>query len=139
WLYDLIQPHVAKVMVCDPRKITTKGNKADRPDAKRLAELLRTNALTAVYHGERSTRGLKELARSYSAIVGDSTRIKNRLKAVFRARGIDSSGGGIYTTEERECWTSKLEGGQCGCEFRGCGGSSMCSRRCVQKPRRTWW
>ena len=111
WLYDLIQPHVAKVVVCDPRKISTQGNKADRPDAKRLAELLRTNALTAVYHGERSTRALKELARSYSAIVGDSTRIKNRLKAVFRARGIDNSGGGIYTTEERECWTSKLEAG----------------------------
>jgi transposase len=111
WLYDLIQPYVAKVVVCDPRKISTQGNKADRPDAKRLAELLRTNALTAVYHGERSTRALKELARSYSAIVGDSTRTKNRLKAVFRARGIDSSGGGVYTTEERESWTSKLEGG----------------------------
>src|SRR5574341_638174 len=28
WLYDLIQPHVAKLVVCDPRKITTEGNKA---------------------------------------------------------------------------------------------------------------
>jgi transposase len=110
WLYDLIQPHVAKVVVCDPRKITTEGNKADRPDAKRLAELLRTNALTPVYHGEHSTKDLKELARSYSAIVRDGTRAKNRLKALFRARGIPCSGGGVYMPEDREHWLEPLEG-----------------------------
>lgn len=109
WLYDLIRPHVANLMVCDPRKIVAQGNKADRLDAKRLAELLRTNSLTAVYHGEDSTRSLKELAQSYTVMVEDSTRIKNRVKAIFRGRGIDCSGSGVYSPQEREGWTTKLD------------------------------
>jgi transposase len=109
WLYDLIRPYVANVVVCDSRKIATQGNKADKPDAKRLAELLRTNALTPVYHGEQSTKTLKELARSYSSLVEDGTRIKNRLKALFRGRGIDCSGSAVYSPDERKHWTAKLD------------------------------
>ena len=37
WLYDLMRSHVANVVVCDPRKITKQGSKADKPDAKLLA------------------------------------------------------------------------------------------------------
>ena len=51
WLYDLIRPQVAQVVVCDPRQIGGQDNKADKTDAKRLAELLRTNGLKAIYHG----------------------------------------------------------------------------------------
>lgn len=109
WLYDLIQPHVAEVVVCDPRKIAGRGGKADKPDAKRLAELLRTNSLCPVYHGERSTRALKELAQSYVAVVGDCTRVKNRLKAIFRGRGIDCDGSAIYKADERSQWLGKLD------------------------------
>jgi transposase len=57
WLDDLIRPHVANVVVCDPRRIVTQGNKTDKIDAKRLAELLRTKALTPVYHGEQCFQG----------------------------------------------------------------------------------
>ena len=41
WLYDLIRPHVAEVVVCNPRhnKLLTVGNKADRIDARKLAQL----------------------------------------------------------------------------------------------------
>ena len=81
WLYDLIRPYVAEVKVCNPRKVVRSDRRSDRIDAKRLAELLRTNAITPTYHGEHSTRNLKELARCYIAIVHDSTRVKNRLKA----------------------------------------------------------
>jgi transposase len=109
WLYDLIRPHVASVVVCDPRKIVAQGNKNDKIDAKRLAELLRLKALTPIYHGEQSTRAVKELVRSYTAIVQDGTRIKNRLKAIFRGRGIDCSGSAVYSPDERETWTDKLD------------------------------
>ena len=53
WLYDLLQPHVTKVVVCDPRKnaLLKTGNKSDRIDARKLAELLRAGLLSAVYHG----------------------------------------------------------------------------------------
>jgi transposase len=109
WLYDLIRPHVASVLVCDPRKIVTRGNKADKIDARRLAELLRTKGLTAVYHGEHSTRAVKELTRNYQEMMEDSTRVKNRLKALFRARGIDCTGSAVYSPDERKTWTDKLE------------------------------
>jgi transposase len=109
WLYDLIHPHVSAVIVCNPSKIVRHGNKADKIDAKNLAELLRTGALTAVYHGEKSARAVKELALSYISVVADGTRIKNRLKAMFRARGIECNGAGVYDPDERKEWMAKLD------------------------------
>jgi len=41
------------------------GNKSDRIDARKLADLLRSGLLSSVYHGEHGIRTLKELARSY--------------------------------------------------------------------------
>jgi transposase len=66
WLYDLLKPYVAKVVVCDPRKnaLLKAGNKNDRIDARKLADLLRAGLLSPVYHGESGVRLLKELARS---------------------------------------------------------------------------
>src|ERR1022692_3195318 len=67
WLYDLLKPHVTRVVVCDPRKNASmkEGNKSDKIDARRLAELLRAGLLTPVYHGESGVRTLRELSRSY--------------------------------------------------------------------------
>src|SRR5437660_9744549 len=67
WLYDLLKPHVTKVVVCNPRKnaLLKAGNKSDRVDARKLAELLRAGLLSTVYHGEAGIRTLKELSRSY--------------------------------------------------------------------------
>src|SRR5215471_7176181 len=44
WLYDLLQGLVAEVVVCDPRrnKLLVAGSKGDKADARKLAELLRT-------------------------------------------------------------------------------------------------
>jgi transposase len=51
WLHDLLKPHVRQVSVCDPRKnaLLKVGNKSDRIDARKLAELLRANLLRSVY------------------------------------------------------------------------------------------
>src|ERR1017187_3261536 len=70
WLYDLLKPHVAKLLVCNPRKnaLLKDGNKSDRIDARKLAELLRGDQLKPVYHGETGVRMLRELARSYLTI-----------------------------------------------------------------------
>jgi len=109
WLYDVIQPQVTKVVVCDPRKNKLDGNKTDKIDARRLAELLRLNALTAVYHGQDSTRTLKELARSYVSLQQDGTRIMNRVKAIFRGRGIRCRDTSIYQPKNRKEWLEKLK------------------------------
>jgi hypothetical protein len=48
WLYDLLVPHVTKVVVCNPREnaLLKCGNKNDRVDARKLAELLRGGQLS---------------------------------------------------------------------------------------------
>src|SRR6266403_125095 len=83
WLYDLLKPHVTKVVVCNPRKnaLLKAGNKSDRIDARKLADLLRAELLTPVYHGESGVRTLRELSRSYLTVTKDLTRVMNRLKA----------------------------------------------------------
>src|ERR1039457_5551159 len=70
WLYDLLKPHVTKLVVCDPRKNRSmrEGNQSDKIDARRLAELLRLDHLNPVYHGDHGLRTLKELVRSYLTI-----------------------------------------------------------------------
>src|SRR2546430_8504456 len=41
WLYDLLKPHVTKVVACNPRRnaLLKDGNKSDRIDARKLADL----------------------------------------------------------------------------------------------------
>ena len=70
WLYDVLKPHVQKIVVCNPRRtaLLKEGSKSDRVDARKLVELLRTGMLRAVYHGENGLRTLRELARSYLTI-----------------------------------------------------------------------
>src|SRR5437868_14515690 len=81
WLYDLLKPHVDKLVVCNPRKnaLLKDGNKSDRIDARKLAELLRGNQLKPVYHGETGVRMLRELSRSSLTIVKHLSRVMNRL------------------------------------------------------------
>src|ERR1700724_3783046 len=87
WLHDLLNPHVSRLIVCDPRKaaLLKEGNKSDRIDARKLAEMLRTNQLKSVYHGEHGLRTLKELGRRYLTITQDVTRSMNRIKALYRS------------------------------------------------------
>jgi len=109
WLYDLLRPHVAELVVCNPRKNrSNKENKSDRIDARQLARWLRSGDLSPVYHGQDSTRVLKELVRGYENLVEDSSRTKNRLKAIYRSQGESTSGGDVYKLEQREEWLSKL-------------------------------
>jgi len=113
WLYDLLQGRVAELIVCDPRHnaLLKEGSKTDRGDARKLADLLRTGMLRAVYHGSRSLRNLQELARAYQALVQDTTRVMNRLKAFYRSRGIDCAGHGVYSPKQRESWLERLPAG----------------------------
>jgi len=70
WLYDLLKPHVTKLVVCDPRenKSMREGNQNDKIDARRLAELLRLDHLTPVYHGEHGLRTIETAALLHSSV-----------------------------------------------------------------------
>ncbi len=111
WLYDLLAPHVSRLVVCDPRRnaLLKAGCKNDPVDAHKLADLLRLNALRPVYHGQNSLGTLKELSRSYQALVQDSTRVMNRIKALYRSRAIPCAGRKVYSPGERTNWIDQLK------------------------------
>ena len=111
WLYDLLKPHVTQVVVCNPRKnalLLKQGSKSDQIDARKLAELLRLGALSAVYHGEHGLRMLKELSRSYLTISKDLGRVMNRLKALYRSWAIPCAGAQVYAPRHRAEWLAKI-------------------------------
>jgi len=93
WLYEISEPLVAKVVVCDPRynRLLKKGNKSDSIDTERLAELLRLDSLKAVYHRRHTMGELTHLVAIYGQLTADRTRAINRLKAVFRSQAMEVS------------------------------------------------
>src|SRR5580658_5117053 len=110
WLHDLLKPYVSRVVVCDPRKnaLLKAGNKNDRIDARKLADLLRTGLLSPVYHGENGLRTLRELARSYLAVTQDLIRGMNRLKALYRSWAIPCRGERVYVPRHRNEWLAQI-------------------------------
>jgi len=111
WLYDLLKPHVAKLVVCNPRRnaLLKHGSKSDKIDACKLADRLRLNDLKPVYHGETGVRMLRELARSYLTIVKDLTRVMSRGKALYRSWAIPCAGRDVYYTRQGSQWLGKIQ------------------------------
>ena len=110
WLYTLLKPHVTRVLVCDPRKnaLLKVGNKSDRIDSRKLAELLRSNLLRPVFHDDTGLRTLREMARSYLTITKDVTRVMRRLKAIYRSWAIPCGGQQVYSPRHRAEWLGKI-------------------------------
>jgi len=108
WLHDVLVPLVDRVIVADRRGTAQQGNKGDQTDADQLSELLRRGALRAVYHSSPHRDTLRELARTYTNVVEDSTRVMQRLKALFRARGIRTPGTQVYQPAHRAEWLARL-------------------------------
>src|SRR5262245_23557189 len=107
WLYQLLKPLVASVTVCDPRH-NKLNNKSDDHDTETLARRLRMGDLKAVYKANQEQQKLKELCRAYTNLVEDTTRAQNRLKAIYRGRGIACSGTDIYRHDQQPGYLAKL-------------------------------
>lgn len=91
WLYAVLSPHVAEIVVVWAEKRETA--KSDALDAQKLAERLRTGRLgRVVYKAPRRFRRLRKLARVYGVLTQDVVRSKNRLKSLVRRRGIHCTG-----------------------------------------------
>ncbi len=110
WLHDLLKSHVTQLLVCDPRKnaLLKVGNKSDRIDAQKLAELLRSNLLRSVYHEDQGIRAVKELARSYMTITRGLTRVMVRIKALYRSWAVPCAGQQVYALRHRAAWLAKI-------------------------------
>ena len=106
WLYDLLSRRVEKLVVCNPRRnaLLKSGNKGDAIDAHKLAELLRAGLLSAVYHGETSALEVQQLARSYTMLTEDTTRVMARSRLCFAARRSHAPEGSYTGTAATSIW-----------------------------------
>lgn len=107
WVYELLEPHAAEVLVA---KVEARRQpKNDERDAFGLAERIRTRAVgTPVFKDTAPMATLRELVRLHAKVVGDVVRSKNRLETLFRARGVETTGKGIYASSDRAGWLKKL-------------------------------
>jgi transposase len=112
WLYELLEPHAVEVVVTVPER--QRGNKNDAKDAHQRAEELRIGSkLTTVFKPQGKFSGLRSAVRAYTTTVRDRSRVKNRLKALYRARGISCTSE-VYDPKKRIAWVKKLPESQQG-------------------------
>jgi transposase len=101
WLYEILSPRVHELVVVGFSE-RQRGQKNDAIDAVRLAEQLRTGLIeTRVYKDRGAYRELRELARAHGMIVRDVVRVQNRLKSLFRSRGVPVAGKSVYSQKGR--------------------------------------
>ncbi len=106
WLHELLSPYAVEVVVVVPDK--RRGSKSDKRDAWTRAEELRTGAITTrVYKGATHLSALKNAVRGHLMVVRDVVRVKNRLKAIWRSRGIGTTDA-VYDPELRSRWVKRL-------------------------------
>ncbi len=107
WLYEILSPQVQETVVAMLRY--RRGQKNDALDAYMLAEKLRTGQIERqVFKAPRQFTLLRELARTHSMITRDLVRVQVRLKSLYRSRGVQTSGGSVYGSRQRERWLAKL-------------------------------
>ncbi|HKY37690.1 MAG TPA: transposase [Polyangiaceae bacterium] len=100
WLVETLGPHAKEMAVVQPKE--HRGHKSDAADAWALAEQLRVKAKgTYVFKPTTQYRSLREAVRTYGIAVKDTTRAKNRLRSLLRARGIPKLDKSIYDPERR--------------------------------------
>jgi len=93
WFYELLSPHVHDMAIVQGRK--TRGKKDDYRDAHIQAERIRTGDLGPRIHKvPESLTTLKDAVRAYEAVSRDLVRLKNRIKHLYRSRGITYSDSG---------------------------------------------
>ncbi len=109
WLYEVLAPHVQEIVVAGVGGQRSRGAKDDQRDAFSLAESLRIGAIeTRVYKGLGEFGQLRELSRAYGMVVSDGVRVQNRLKSLYRSRGIPTGGKEVYAPAARAEWLQRL-------------------------------
>jgi len=107
WVYELLRPHVEVIVVTMP--VRKYGPKSDARDAVALAERMRRGTLDKiVYKGVGPFTALRECVRAHRMITSDVLRAKNRIKAIFRSRGLLVDGDALYAPEKRTRWLERL-------------------------------
>ncbi len=107
WLYELLRPEVEDLIVAIPGKRL--GSKSDAHDAWDLAEQLRIGGLKRrVFKGQGAFGALRAAVRGYEILTCDAVRTKNRLRALFRSRGMHELREEIWDARDRSSWVKRL-------------------------------
>jgi len=107
WLYELLQAHAKEVVCVQP--LRKQGAKNDERDAMQLAEHLRLGTLERVVYKEKGSVGaLRQAVRAHRLITQDVSRVKNRLRSVYRSRGVFCPNEAIYSPRKRDFWLAQL-------------------------------
>jgi len=106
WAAQVAHPYVDQVIPCDPKENTLiykSPYKKDKTDTHRLCRLLRLGELKQVYHPANDDRAIfKAAARHYIDLRNQLTRLKQKLKAMYRHWGIiEIFNKTVYTSKGR--------------------------------------
>jgi transposase len=85
--YDVIAPHVAKVVVANPKQVRLIAHakiKTDAIDAGVLAQLYASGFLPEVWMPDADTAALRRQVTRRSQIVRQRTRLKNMIQSILR-------------------------------------------------------
>lgn len=114
WLCEILKPYATEIVVEGTTDKKDRSQpKNDERDAWALAERLRTGTVkNRVTKTPRELSRLRDAVRTYGIVVGDLVRVKNRLNAVYRSRGIVIEGQEIYERKRREEYLAQLPEGR---------------------------
>lgn len=108
WLYQILEPAAKELQVIQPMK--RRGTKNDSVDAWACAEAMRVQSrdVVRVFKAPKQFLSLRKATRAHLLIQRDMVRVKNRIHACYRARGVQGLNDEIYEPEWRKSWQAKL-------------------------------
>src|SRR5258706_225912 len=115
WAAAIIARLVTRV-VCSHTKdnawIAKEGDKCDRVDAYKLAELLRLNRFKEVHYApDQPRRNFKQLVQHYDELTTHQARWKTKLKARLRMQGVIVTGERLFSHSGRTAVLARIESG----------------------------
>jgi transposase len=107
YLYDLLEPLVARVVVCHPpqvKLIAAALVKTDKKDTMTLAKLLAVGMIPAVWVPPEHVRELRALINHRQRLIAQQTRLKNRLQSLLHRHHLVPPGGQLFAEANRAWW-----------------------------------
>jgi transposase len=111
WLLEICVQNEEQLIITDPKRnhwIGLSGEKEDKIDAEKLAQLARGGYIKEIHHPVGQRRRLRELIMAYHDTNKSIVRVKNKIKAKFLQNGIQCSGKTVYLPQQRAEWRKKL-------------------------------
>jgi hypothetical protein len=107
WLYEILSPHVHELVVTHLQR-EGRGRKDDLTDAYARAEELRVGSVTPVFKDSGRMGQLRAHVDVHEQVSRDLVRVQNRLKALYRSRGVTTTGSAVSTDRGRDEYLGKL-------------------------------